>query len=430
MKKEKVFALVDCNNFYVSCERVFNPKLANVPVMVLSNNDGCVVARSNEVKALGIKMGTPAFKCEKLIKENNIQVFSSNYTLYADMSQRVMDTLKEFTPDLEIYSIDEAFLSFTNLLLKDNKSYGQKIRQTVTKWTGIPVSIGIATSKGLSKVANYITKIHPEYEGVLDLSNCSEKEIDFYLDQLDVSDVWGVGHQYTKLLKANRIKTARDLKYANTEWIRKRMTVMGERCVLELRGVSCFELDQYPEPKKGICSSKSFGSPVVNKHDLEEAIASYTGIATEKLRTQNSYANILIVYIETNRFKKSEPQYVNSIHMRLPEPTSSTIDLTRYALYGFGKIYRPGYRYKKAGVLLEGIQPNNQIQLNLFRIFNQERKQRENILMKAVDTVNKRWGKGTLKLAAEGIKQVWKMRRTKLSPRYTSNWDELLEISI
>jgi DNA polymerase V len=430
MKKDKVFALVDCNNFYVSCERVFNPKLINVPVMVLSNNDGCVVARSNMVKAFGIKMGTPAFKCENLIKEHNIQVFSSNYELYADMSNRVMETLKKFAYDMEIYSIDEAFLSLTDLHLKDYEGYGKKIKKTVMKWTGIPVSIGIATSKGLTKAANIISKKHPEYAGVLDLSNSSDEEIDFYLEELDVSDVWGVGHKYTGLLKANKINTARDLKYTDTDWIRKRMTVMGERCVLELRGVSCFELHKYPEPKKGIYSSKSFGSPVVNKQDLEEAVASYTSSAAEKLRMQNSYANILIVYIETNRFKKDEPQYVNSTHINLPEPTSSTIELTMSALYGLNKIYKSGYRYKKAGVLLEGIQPNNQIKLNLFRIFNHERKQRENILMKAVDKVNKRWGRGSLKLAAEGTKQVWKMRRAKLSPRYTSNWNELLEINI
>ena len=247
---KKVFALVDCNNFYVSCERVFNPRLKRVPVMVLSNNDGCVVARSNEVKALGIKMGSPAFKWDQLVREHNIQVFSSNYTLYADMSRRVMDTLKNFTPDMEIYSIDEAFLSLSGLNLRDLKSYGQKIRKTVYKWTGLPVSIGIAETKVLAKAANEIAKKHGEYSGVVDLTNCSGKEVDSYIEKLDVSDVWGVGRQYTKLLKSYNINTAKELKYADINWVRKKLTVMGARCVYELNGLSCFELDKHPEPKK------------------------------------------------------------------------------------------------------------------------------------------------------------------------------------
>lgn len=426
----KTFALVDCNNFYVSCERVFNPKLKRVPVMVLSNNDGCVVARSNEVKALGIRMGTPAFKCDELIKKHNIQVFSSNYTLYADMSRRVMDTLRKFTPDLEIYSIDEAFLSLAGFDLRNCKSYGQKIRKTVYKWTGIPVSIGIAETKALAKAANEIAKKHDEHSGVVDLINCSDKEIDSYLEQLNVSDVWGVGHQYNKLLTSNNIYTAKDLKYANTSWIRKKMTVMGERCVYELNGLSCFGLDKHPEPKKAICSSRSFGVPVISKHDLEEAVASYVSRATEKLRSQNSYANVLIVFINTNRFKKDEPQYSNSVYIKLKEPTSSTIDLTKSALSGLIMIYKPGYKYKKAGVLLEGIQPDNQIQLKLFHSFNRAKKQQINVLMKTIDLINKRWGRDSLKLAAEGTKQAWKMQRARLSQRYTTNWNELLEICV
>lgn len=423
----KVFALVDCNNFYVSCERVFNPKLAHVPVMVLSNNDGCVVARSNEVKALGVKMGGPVFKVKDLIEKHNIQVFSSNYTLYADMSKRVMETLRKFAPDIEIYSIDEAFLSLASLGLNDYKSFGEKIRQTVLKWTGIPVSVGIAGTKVLTKAANEIAKKH---SGVVDLINCSEREIDSSLSQLDVSDVWGVGHKYTKLLRSNNIYTAKDLKYADTKWIRKRMTVMGERCVFELRGVSCFDFDRIPKPKKGICSSKSFGIPVETKHDLNESISSYVSRAAEKLRGQGSYANILVVYIMTNRFKKNEQQYSNSAHIKLIEPTSSTIDLTRAALCGLNQIYKPGYRYKKAGVLLEGIQPSTHIQRNLLCSFDRLKKQQDNRLMKTIDLINKKWGRDSVKLAAQGMKQVWKMKRSRLSPRYTTNWNELLEICV
>ncbi|GAX62892.1 nucleotidyltransferase/DNA polymeras [Candidatus Scalindua japonica] len=426
----KAFALVDCNNFYVSCERVFNPRLKHVPVMVLSNNDGCVVARSNEVKALGIKMGTPAFKCKKLIKEHNIQVFSSNYTLYADMSHRVMETLRQFTPDLEIYSIDEAFLSFTGFDLRDCERYGQEIRKTVYQWTGIPVSIGIARTKVLAKAANEIAKTHDKYFGVVDFINCSAKEIDSCIEQLDVNDVWGVGQQYTKLLKSNNIYTAKDLKYAETNWIRRRMTVMGERCVYELNGTSCFELDRHPAPKKGICSSKSFGVPVISKNDLEEAVASYVSRAAEKLRSQYSYANVLIVFITTNRFKRDEPQYSNSAYIRLKEPTSSTIDLTKSALSALSKIYRPGYKYKKAGVLLEGIHPDSQIQLNLFHSVNCVKKEQTKMLMKTIDKINKKWGRDSLKLATEGTKHSWKMRRTRLSRRYTTNWNELLEVCV
>lgn len=429
-KKPDIYALVDCNNFYVSCERVFAPKLAKVPVMVLSNNDGCVVARSNEVKALGIKMGIPVYQCENLIKKHNIQVFSSNYALYADMSRRVMETLKKFTPDLEIYSIDEAFLSLAGLCLKDYKSYARKIRQTILKWTGIPVSIGIATSKGLAKAANEIAKKQAKYGGVLDFINSSGQEIDHDLSQLDVSDVWGVGRQYNNMLKANNVHTAKDLKYKDIAWIRKRMTVMGEKCVQELRGVPCFELDKQPVRKKGIRSSRSFGKPVDTKQDLREAIATYVSRAAEKLRKQNSYANILIVYIRTNKFKKDGPQYSNSVHIKLPTPTSSTIELTKNALNGLDKIYKPGYKYKKAGVLLEGIQPNNSVQLNLFNTHLHARRQRDKVLMKTVDIINKKWGNDSLKLASAGIKQGWKMKRTKLSPGYTSNWNELLEIRV
>lgn len=427
---KNIFTLVDCNNFYVSCERVFNPKLKRVPVMVLSNNDGCVVARSNEVKVLGIKMGSPAFKCDKLVKEHNIQIFSSNYTLYADMSRRVMDILKNFTPDLEIYSIDEAFLSLSGLDLRDFKSYGQKIRKAVYKWTGIPVSIGIAETKVLAKVANEIAKKHDENYGVVDLVNCSGKEIDAYLEQLDVSDVWGVGHQYTKLLKSNNINTAKDLKYADTNWIQRKMTVMGARCVYELNGLSCFELDKHPEPKKGIRSSKSFGVSVTSKHDLKEAVASYVSRAAEKLRSQSSYTNVMVVFLKTNRFKRDEPQYSNSAYIRLKEPTSSTIDLTKSALSGIDRIYKPGYRYKKAGVLLEGIQPDSQIQLNLFYPFDHAGKQQAKVLMNTIDMINKKWGRDSLKLAAAGTEQAWKMRRTRLSQRYTTNWNELLEICV
>ncbi|MCP5007265.1 MAG: Y-family DNA polymerase [Planctomycetes bacterium] len=442
MIQDKVFALADCNNFYVSCERVFDPALTGVPVMVLSNNDGCVVARSNEVKALGIRMGAPAFKCDSMIRRHNIRVFSSNYALYADMSRRVMEVLKQFTPDIEIYSIDEAFLTLTKaralsglrstagLWCEDYATYGRKIRQMVMKWTGISVSVGIAKTKTLTKVANEIAKKHPRYGGVIDLSECPERDLDFYLEQLGVEDVWGVGHQYARLLRVHGIKTARDLKYADVKWIRERMTVIGEQCVLELRGIPCFELDRQPVRKKGIRSSRSFGKSVTTLEDIEEAIASYVSRAAEKLRSQHSCANILIVYVKTNKFKRDEAQYANSIHIKLNEPTASTIELTKLALRGLNKIYKHGYRYKKAGVLLEGIQPDSLIQLNMFSSLDYAVIEREEALMQTVDRINRKWGRGSLRLAAEGMKQTWKMRRSMLSPAYTSNWEELLVISV
>ncbi len=430
MRRERVFALVDCNNFYVSCERVFDPALTGIPVVVLSNNDGCVVARSNEVKALGIRMGIPVFQCDGMIKRHNIRVFSSNYALYADMSRRVMEALKQFTPDIEIYSIDEAFLSLAGMQCENYAAYGREIRQTVMKWTGISVSVGIAKTKTLTKVANEIAKKHLRYGGVIDLSKGSERRIDCYLEQLGVEDVWGVGHQYARLLRGHGIETARDLKYADRKWVRKRMTVMGERCLLELRGVPCFGLDSHPVPKKGIRSSRSFGKSVTTREDLEEAIATYVSRAAEKLRNQNSCANILIVYIKTNKFKRDEPQYANSLHIKLKEPTANTIDLTRHALRGLGEIYRSGYRYKKAGVLLEGIQPDSHIQLHLFSSLDYAGREREEMLMETLDRISKKWGRGSLRLAAQGIRQPWKMRRSMLSPAYTSNWEDLLTISV
>jgi len=426
---KNIFALVDCNNFFVSCERVFDPHIWHKPVMVLSNNDGCVVARSNEVKALGIKMGTPEFKCRDLIKKHSIKVFSSNYTLYADMSNRVMATLAKLAPEIEIYSIDEAFLSLTNTHIQDLDKYGAKIRSTIYKWTGIPVSVSIAPTKGLTKIASEFAKKDKSFHSVCNFCNFSNHEIDNLLSKVDVIDTWGVGPAYAKKLKRFGINTVRKLKYADLSWINKKLTVMGERCVLELRGISCFPLDVNPEGKKSICSSRSFGYPVTKKRELEEAVAAYTATACEKLRNQNSYANVIIVYIKTNRFK-AQPQYSNAAYMKLPEPTSSTIDMTKYALYGLEQIFRQGFKYKKAGVLLEGIQPSDRIQLNLFLKYNHKLKMKENKLMKFIDRVNRHWGRGTLHLASEGVKKKWSMKRCKLSKRFTTDLDEVLEIAV
>lgn len=423
--RKSIYALIDCNNFYVSCERVFNPKLANIPVMVLSNNDGCVVARSSEVKAFGIKMAIPAFKCKDLIKKHNIRVFSSNYTLYADMSKRVMNTLQQFTPDIEIYSIDEAFLSFSNLYVKNLKAYGQRIKNTVQKWTGIPVSIGIASTKVLAKAANELAKKDSDLNGVLDFTRLTSNQIDKYLEEIDLIDIWGIGRSISRKLNKIGIKTAKDLKYADSKWIRRKTSVQGERISLELRGIPCFRLDQYPKPNKSIISSRSFGKAVTRKADLSEAISMYVARAAEKLRSQGSFANIIIVYITTNRFK-DEPQYSNAAYLKLPAPTSSTIDLTKYAQKGLARIFKSGFKYKKAGVILEGIQDDKNLQQNFFN--NIAGQKRATFLMKAIDKINNTFGQGTLRLASEGIKRSWRMKRSHLSKRYTTNWNELLVV--
>jgi DNA polymerase V len=414
-----VFALVDCNNFYVSCERVFDPSLEHRPVVVLSNNDGCVVARSNEAKALGIQMGTPFFKCRDLIRKNSGKVFSSNYSLYADMSQRVMRTLEQFTPDFEIYSIDEAFLEFRAEDLFSLEQLGRRIKNTIRQHTGIPISIGIGQTKTLAKIANKIAK--QSASGTFDITD--HPDTDILLESIPCNDVWGVGMQYEKLLKLNGILTARNLKYADDAWLRKKMTVMGLRTVWELRGISCIPLEMATLSKKGICSSRSFGKPVETLNELAEALADYTAIAAEKLRKQRSVAPILQVYLSTNRFKP-EPQYSAHITYKLPEATAYTPELVRYATACLGKIYRPGYQYKKVSIFFAGIQPQKYLQPNLFPVTRNTFAQKSRF-MNAVDSINGRWGSNTAQFAAAGIKKSWRMRRQYTSQHYTTRWSDL-----
>lgn len=418
---QNIFALVDANNFYVSCERVFNPKLEGKPVVILSNNDGCAVARSEEAKALGVFMGVPVFQIEGLIKKHNIKVLSSNYSLYADMSQRVMSTLGEFTPELEVYSIDEAFLSLSGFNNTDPTEYGKGIRAAVKKWVGIPVSIGMGPTKTLAKIANRLVKKNPMCKGVLDIS--SHQRLDDFLDSVGVGDVWGIGRQYAALLKKNGICTALQLRDSNDEWIRKRMTVAGLRTVWELRGISCISLDDVPKPKKEIVCSRSFGKPVEAMADLKEAIAAYTSRGAEKLRAQGSAASFVTVFIEASRFKEHSRQYSNTITYKMPVPTSYTPDLIRHAHMILERIFKPGYEYKRAGIMLGGIVPQDEVQLNLFTSYSNHR--RNKALMETIDKINAQWGRSTMKFAAEGIGQDWRMRRENLSERYTTNWKEI-----
>jgi DNA polymerase V len=411
----RYIGLCDGNNFYVSCERVFNPKLEGQPVIVLSNNDGCCVARSNEAKALGIKMGTPVFQIQTLIDQHQIQVFSSNYALYGDLSNRVMQTLHNFTPEVEVYSIDEAFLGFSGAVSETALS---TIRATVKRWTGIPVSIGLATTKTLAKIANRLAK---QRDGVYILDRP-----ELVLAELPVSDVWGIGRQSTKKLKAHGINTALDLQQADLRWIRQQMSIVGVRTVQELRGIPCLSLELVPPPRKTCCVSRSFGRPVTELQELREAIAAHTARAAYKLRRDDLTASLLTVFIATNRFRQDEPYYRNAATVGLPCPTNDAIALAKAALRALEPLYQEGYRYQKAGVWLSELSPANQVQRDLF--INPQDQEKARKLMTVMDALNQQFGAGTLRCAAEGMQRSWQTRAQRRSPRYTTRWDELLRV--
>ncbi|MEW6238502.1 MAG: Y-family DNA polymerase [Candidatus Omnitrophota bacterium] len=421
-KRPPAIALADCNNFYASCERVFRPHLEGKPVAVLSNNDGCVVARSNEAKALGIAMGEPFFKARALLERAGGQFFSSNYALYGDMSQRVMSALAQFTPDLEIYSIDEAFLNLTGIPAGDAADYARRIRRVVKQWTGIPVSIGVAETKTLAKIANRIAK-KQRPDGVFDLRAAPSREET--LASVAVEDVWGIGHRYAFRLRQRGVETALALRDADERWIQKEMAmgIVGVRLVYELRGIPCLPLDLCPSPKKEIVCSRSFGRPVESLAELKEATAEYVSRAAEKLRRQGSLAGGVGVYLMTNPFK-NEPQYYNSAYIPFPAPSNITPEMIAYALAALERMYRPGYRYKKTAVLLSGLVPDNVIQTSFFDE-DDESRMRGMRLMRTVDKINARLGGGAVKFGAAGIAQEWQMRRRHRSPAYTTRWDEL-----
>ena len=414
-----IFALVDCNNFYASCERVFNPNLEGKPIVVLSNNDGCVVARSNEAKALGIGMGTPEFQIRPLLRAHQVQVFSSNYTLYGDMSQRVMETLEQFCPDSEIYSIDEAFLSLSGFTSRNFAEYGRTIRTTVKRWTGIPVSVGIAETKTLAKIANRVAKRTPDTGGVFDLFACPDR--DALLGRIAIRDVWGIGPNHAHFLTQHGITTAVQLRQVDDQWIRKHMGIVGLRLVMELRGVSCLDLEQCPSPKQSLTCSRAFGTSISTLTEMEEAVSSYTSRVAEKLRGERLAATVLTVLLTTNEFTDG-PQYSNSLTIKLPVATDNTHALIRSALQGIRSIYRDGYRYKKAGVILMGLVPVSQIQTDLFDCQDRARSTR---LMTAFDAVNGRWGAGALQYASSGITKQWRTQFHRRSPAYTTQWNEL-----
>ncbi len=425
-RPEPIFALVDCNNFYASCERVFDPQLEGKPVVILSNNDGCAVALSNEAKALGIQVGTPVFTLKELIRKNGIQVLSSNYALYGDMSGRVMSVVSEFSPDYEIYSIDEIFLSLDGYR-KDLTELGRRIRRKVRKWTGIPVSVGVARTKTLAKVANRIAKKNASFRSVLDLT--ARPDLDEFLARVSVEDIWGIGPKKGLFLHNQKIHTALDLKNVPDAFARKFLGgVTGLRTVWELRGVSCFPLENLPGPRREIISSRSFGKPVESFAHLSEAVSLYVTRAAEKLRRQGSLASVIQVFIHTNRFLRgSEPQYFNSAVRRLPRPTDSTPDLISAAVGLLRTIYRNGFRYKKAGIVLSDTVNADGSPGELFADPAVDREKSD--LMKTVDAINAKWGREMVRFARSGAGlPVWIMRRENLSRRYTTSWDELLEV--
>jgi len=423
LKNDNIVALVDCNNFYVSCERVFNPKLNNKPVAILSNNDGCIVSRSQEIKDLKIPMGAPGFKYEALIKKNGGTLLSSNYALYADMSSRVMEVLAMFSPDIEIYSIDEAFLGFNGFKTRNLAEFGNKIKRTVFQWTGIPVSVGISKTKTLAKVANHFAKRYSAFKGSLCLLN--DERIANALAKTPVSEVWGIGRQYDKFLRQNKIETALQLRDADDTFIDHYLTSTGLKTVLELRGYSCIDLDDAPISKKSIVTSRSFGKQVSELSELQEAVSEYVTRAAEKLRKQNCVAGLLIVFLSTNRFKEG-PQYNNSLSTTLFPPTAYTPDLIEKALNLLEELFLPGFEFKKAGVMLADIIPEKDVPLSFMEVNYLDDKRKK--LMETVDKLNRIYGQDTLFYASNGIKKDWKMRRAKLSPHYTTNWNDLPKV--
>jgi len=428
---KNVFALIDCNNFYASCERVFNPLLENKPVIVLSNNDGCCVARSNEAKKLGIKMGEPFFKIKDLIEKNKVNVFSSNYELYGDISNRVVNTLFTFSPDVEVYSIDEAFVNLKNLAVSDYRNTGKQIREKILNWTGIPVSVGISPTKTLSKVANEFVKKNKSLNGVLSLIDYSEEEIDNLLRELDVSDVWGIGRQYSKKLREDGINTAYDFKYSNPKYIQKIMTIGGIKTQQELKGISCIPIEYEIPDKKGICTSRSFGKNVATFNELKEAISTYTTTASEKLRLQNSKCFRITVFIRTNPFRINDKQYSNSCSYNFQEATQYTPDLIKAGITLLNKIYKSGYYYQKAGILLTEIIPQGKDQESLFNLDHlQYKNPKKDLVIQKVDEINSLFGNNTLIFGSSGIKKEWKIKSEKRSDRYTTCFKEILTIKI
>lgn len=417
-----MFGLVDCNNFFASCERVFNPSLRSFPVVVLSNNDGCVIARSEEAKKLGIPMGEPAFKIKPLLASKQLVAFSSNYSLYGDMSHRVMSILSTFVEEIEIYSIDEAFLGFKGFENYDLQEYGRKITQTTTKGTGIPVSMGIAPTKTLAKVASKFAKKYSKYQNVCIIDN--EEKREKALKLFDVGDVWGIGRRLVKTLNYHGVNTAYDLTQKSESWVRSKMTVTGVRTWKELRGIPCIKMEVNSD-KQTICTSRSFGEMVSDFDTLMEAVANFAAASARKLREQQSYAKVIMVFIYTNRHREDLMQYSQNKVVTLPFPTNDTAELIRYARMGLDSIYREGYQFKKAGVIVSDIIPENMAIRDLFDTRDIEKQHR---LLSTIDEINRKNGNESIQMAVQGNNHSWRLKREFISHNYTTNLGDIIEV--
>lgn len=412
-----LFALVDCNNFYVSCERVFSPDLEGRPVIILSNNDGCAVARSNEAKALGIKMGQPVYQIRSLIQQHGVVVLSSNYKLYADMSWRVISILKAHAPRTEVYSIDECFLDVGHMAI-DIEHYVRTLRDIIKQYTGIPVSVGVGESKTLAKAANYLAKKHPHFNGVCQITSAMQRMM---LKKVPIDEVWGVGRRYSQTLTQYGIQTADDLASKDNEWVRQRFNVVLARTALELSGQSCLTLDAIQPAKKSIVVSRSFGQKITTFSAIREAVHTYAARACEKLRQQHSVAGVLMVFIQTNRFSQRDAQYHNSITSSLVLPTNDTRDILQMANHLLKVIYKDGYAYHKAGVMLLDIAPIALEQKDFYA----DHRQNSQSLMQAMDELNQRFGKQSLYFASQAKNPSWRMRQGQCTPEYTTNWQHI-----
>lgn len=420
-QKSRQLALVDCNNFYVSCERVFRPDLINTPIVALSNNDGCVISRSNEAKALGVKMGQPWFEVKALAEEHGILALSSNYALYADMSNRVMSILHEFTPHQEVYSIDESFLELTGI--QNLKSISYQIKQKVMKCTGIPVCVGIGPTKTLAKLANHIAKKHPRSKGVFNFNDLNESQKDSLLGKISVGEVWGIGRRLSQRLASYNVVTVQDLKLAHTATLRAQFRVVIEKTQRELCEHSCIELTEVEPAKKQIVSSRSFGQMVTDLNALKDAVSLFTANACQKLRAQNSHASMIQVFLCTNRFRPELPQYNPCISVPLPQPSNDTVHINRWADYLVGKMFKEGYQYKKAGIMLSEISASTHRQMDMW----EPQEQADTNLMRTLDAINTRYGRGTVTVSTQGAYKSWQMKQERKSPNYTTDWSSAPE---
>jgi DNA polymerase V len=415
-----IFALVDCNNFYASCERVFQPRLEGKPVLILSNNDGCVVARSNEAKALGIKMGVPLYQIRESFKDHNLEIFSSNYTLYGDMSRRVMEILATFTPDFEVYSIDECFLGFDDFRNRNLTEYSKGIRSTIQRYVHLPTCIGLGPTKVLAKMANRIAKKNPQFGGVFNFFDA--KDWDSILKDFPLEDIWGVGSRYVERLSRFNIRTPLDLKRCHRGQIRKAFSVVMERIVLELNGMSCIPLETIPPARKNMACARGFGHELLKIEDLEGAVHSYASLLCEKLRRAKQIAGNVYLFLMTNPFSKNAPQFSRGINGRLFEPTNDTSIVIEHCCSLLRRIYRPGFAYKRVGIIMMDLMPERAMQPDLFSVQNHPKRQ---ALISAVDVLNRRFGKCTVQFGLTKSKEVWKQRRERETPRYTTSWNDL-----